>query len=406
MWNLVLAAALLAAPPSVSAEMLDGSATEGRLVALGDEAVVIESEGGRQEFSVAGLLVVDFHPSETNDPPEGASPPSLTAPPISVRLVDGTRIAAADYVETAGEATVSLASGERLTLKMDWIDEVRFASFDAKLEELWETFRKRDVAGDLVVIRTDGAADVLDGVLRSVSTTNVTLDFQRREVSLARQRVLGVVRYHATPATFPDELCTVVASDGSRLVAARTTLDGDLLHVSTRVGLEITLPTKRVTTLDYSRGKVEFLSRLEPRESLWTPYFAVAAGAAAPIESFGAPHRDQALEGGPMRLGNRSYNKGLSMRSGTRLTYRLPGEFRELTALAGIDDRMNGGGDVELSIDGDGRRLWTGKISGAARPVALQVDIRGVRDLTIVVDYGEDLDIADHLDLVEARISK
>jgi hypothetical protein len=36
--------------------------------------------------------------------------------------------------------------------------------------------------------------------------------------------------------------------------------------------------------------------------------------------------------------------------------------------------------------------------------VSLTLDLQGVKRLTVLVDFGEDLDVADHLNLCEAKL--
>jgi hypothetical protein len=45
-------------------------------------------------------------------------------------------------------------------------------------------------------------------------------------------------------------------------------------------------------------------------------------------------------------------------------------------------------------------------VRGSDPPQNLDLDVAGVRDLEILVDFGGDLDIADHLDLADAKVVK
>ena len=58
---------------------------------------------------------------------------------------------------------------------------------------------------------------------------------------------------------------------------------------------------------------------------------------------------------------------------------------------------------AELEPDQAARRP-AARGSEPAKP--LDLDVSGVRRLTILVDFGENLDTADHLDLAEARLVK
>jgi hypothetical protein len=57
-------------------------------------------------------------------------------------------------------------------------------------------------------------------------------------------------------------------------------------------------------------------------------------------------------------------------------------------------------------VIGDGKELFSQSVSGRERGIPLDVDITNVRKLTILVDYGEDLDVGDYLDICDARIVK
>ncbi len=74
--------------------------------------------------------------------------------------------------------------------------------------------------------------------------------------------------------------------------------------------------------------------------------------------------------------------------------------------MAGIDDRVRPAGNVRLVISGDDRELFAQTVTGSDEPLALNVDITGVKRLKILVDFGEQLDLADCLDLCDARITK
>jgi hypothetical protein len=88
------------------------------------------------------------------------------------------------------------------------------------------------------------------------------------------------------------------------------------------------------------------------------------------------------------------------------MTYRLDEPFERFHAMAGIDDRLRPRGNIELRILGDDRVLYHATIAGtdAARPI--DISLKGVRTLTIVVDFGSDLDVGDHLILAEAKLLK
>ena len=61
---------------------------------------------------------------------------------------------------------------------------------------------------------------------------------------------------------------------------------------------------------------------------------------------------------------------------------------------------------MHVVISGDGNPLFEADVRGSDPPRELDLDVTDVRDLEILVDFGGDLDISDHLDLAEARVIK
>ncbi|MCA9022367.1 MAG: NPCBM/NEW2 domain-containing protein [Planctomycetaceae bacterium] len=57
-------------------------------------------------------------------------------------------------------------------------------------------------------------------------------------------------------------------------------------------------------------------------------------------------------------------------------------------------------------MKGDGRTLYSGNVRSSDSPIELNLDVRGVRNFDVLVDFGDNLEICDHLDLCEARFNK
>jgi hypothetical protein len=126
----------------------------------------------------------------------------------------------------------------------------------------------------------------------------------------------------------------------------------------------------------------------------------------AAFKAFYHYRRDKGFDHSPLKLGGKTYGKGLSLASRTELVYRLPGRFRKFKAVVGIDDSTRETGDVLVQIVGDGKPLWQGEVRGGEPPRELEFEIEGTKRLEIVVDYGKGLDIGDRLNLCEARVTK
>jgi hypothetical protein len=137
----------------------------------------------------------------------------------------------------------------------------------------------------------------------------------------------------------------------------------------------------------------------------WTPLFDFGKQTEA-LSQFYKPHFDRGLDGGSLSIGGKPYRKGVAMAARTILEYRIGGRGREFRATAGIDDSVHGAGSVQLTIEGDGKTLYTGKITGREPAADLNFDVSGVKRLRIVADFGGGTDVGDYLDLGDARIVK
>ncbi|MGA2797076.1 MAG: NPCBM/NEW2 domain-containing protein, partial [Thermoguttaceae bacterium] len=82
------------------------------------------------------------------------------------------------------------------------------------------------------------------------------------------------------------------------------------------------------------------------------------------------------------------------------------GSFTRLKAVAGIDDSVRPQGNVRLVIRGDNNVLLDLPVAGTDAPKSIDLDLSGVRKLSILVDFGNHAGFGDHLDLGNARIIK
>ena len=78
-------------------------------------------------------------------------------------------------------------------------------------------------------------------------------------------------------------------------------------------------------------------------------------------------------------------------------------------AVAGIDDRVRYSRippHVRLIISSEEKTLFDREIAADDEAISIDLDLRGVQRLIILVDFGENGDVADHLNLCDARITK
>ena len=103
----------------------------------------------------------------------------------------------------------------------------------------------------------------------------------------------------------------------------------------------------------------------------------------------------------------RQFDAGLGTHPRTRLVYDLGGKYRRFDALVGLDPvtGRRGSADVRILVDGEIQPI-PGLIgmSSLDSPVAVRVDVAGVQELTLVVDFGRGGGVQADVNWVNARL--
>lgn len=383
LWSLILLAALADAP-AVEVETLKGDRHSGQLEELTDSRIRLQAPTAAVEVPLADVLSVRFPAAMPPDPASG----------IRVALVDGSRVTCSDFSVHNGQATLVTMQCGKLTVPVSRVAQVRFGISTGKLDESWNSLLNREARTDLLVIRKDESLDHLDGVAGDVGE-KISFLLDGDEVPIAREKVYGII-FRRKAGAVPKAAIQLDLTGGDQLQIAEVTGNATGFKVRLAAGIDAALAATDITTLDFSGGKVRYLSQLEPREVKYVPYFDLVS----------EYRRDRSLDGKPLSLGGKTYARGLAIHSKTTLRYRIAGEFTRLKAVMGIDDSVCRQYGVRVVISGDGKALFEGDVRGTDAPRPLDLDVAGVRDLEILVDFGGDLDSCDHLDLADAKLLK
>ncbi|HEY3969040.1 MAG TPA: NPCBM/NEW2 domain-containing protein [Planctomycetaceae bacterium] len=384
-WHLVLLSAALQFP-AAEIETLKGDRQVGELVELNDSAALLKQGDKNVSVPLPTLLAVRFP----------AAPPAEPSIGARLTLVDGSHITSSQFM-VAGDKARSTTSCGPLSLAVSRISSVRFGLSTSRLDESWKGLLARESTNDLLVVKNEDALDFLAGVTGDVGEkVNLLLDGD--EVPVARDKVYGII-YHRRVPGLPKSVCQVRLTGGDVLEAAQISWSSGKARVRLAAGPEVVVPEALVAAIDFSVSKIKYLSDLKPRDVKYVSFWEIF------LYEY---RRDRSLDGPPITLKGKSYPRGLAMHSKTMLRYRIAGEYTRFLAVAGIDDSVAELGHiVQLVISGDGKPLFDGEIKGRDAPRLLDLDVTGVRDLEIVVDFGSDVsDIGDHLDLADAKLVK
>jgi NPCBM/NEW2 domain len=114
---------------------------------------------------------------------------------------------------------------------------------------------------------------------------------------------------------------------------------------------------------------------------------------------------DRSTTGGRLRAAGQIYRKGIGVHGPSRLVYRLDGQYRRFEADGAIDDSAGDGGSVRFKVELDGKPVFESPIvRGGDRPVPISVDLKGAKQLTLIVEMADRLDQLDRANWLDARL--
>jgi hypothetical protein len=327
-------------------------------------------------------------------------------------------VSAAEFTSQDGAATITLASGESLTLSTRDIELVVLSSDDKEIEQNRKEILSREVAADIVIIRRKNQnLDYVEGVLGDVNSEKVQFEYDNDWIGVKRSRI-DSFRYFRRKADEPEKpRCQLVTSDGSTWEVTQLALQDNRIQLTLAGDVSFDLSAESLRTIKFASTSTVYLSDLEPHKVTLTPSLQIAA-LAEDLAELGSsepflPSNDESLFGHRQNLtlaqsdGTlQAYDKGVAIHSRTELTYRLAGEYRSLNAIAGLDPLVRKAGRVNLIVRADDNELFRSEIRGGMSPTNLQLDVSGAKWLTILVDYGDASDVADRLNLCDARLTK
>jgi hypothetical protein len=404
----------------ITATRLDGTSLGGELRDLNERDVVVATAAGEQRIPVEKLISLRWQDAASaNKPVRGAEG--------LAELVDGTMVPMRGLMVTGKEASITLGNSEdsqaaTIQLPVSQLAAIRFQQLDVNLEKQWDEIRGQKLASDLLVVfKRDGKSlDYVEGVVGGIGEEHVEFKIDGESNRVDRSKVAGVVYYRNERRPLGEIRIALAGRSGLRASIAKARIvDNRNIEFTTMGGARVTWPLDDIQVADFSAGKIKYLSDLEPATQSWSPLVGLPAGLSLAAE-YGQPRRDRSAFGGKLSVvqkndskddlaspgERREFDKGLAVRSRTELVYRLPAGFSRFRTLAGIDPAATTSGNVQLTIMADDATLLETEIASNAAPQPIDVEIAGAKRLRILVDFGQNQDSGDWLNLCDAKLVK
>jgi len=394
MGNSVLAAVVLAgslctavcgfdgdSAAAVKVTLLDGREITGRVTAI-DDSQRVHLAGQSEPIPLSGLRrIATGHPKENSDD-AGAV----------LRLV-GEGVLQAKSVTIKNEKfQVRWASGPDLSFPLEAVRSVRFEKTPSSLFDRAGASPSTD--SDQLIVRIRGKLRTVRGLIESMDAKQAGVADANRKFTVARNLLYGVVFAYVKKPIDRNGLCRVHLTDGSILPGRNPELPAGSgkLQLQLLEGGPLSVAWNSVTQITVVSDRLQYLSDLTP-----------AAVAEQTIVALPQKwNKDRSVSGKPLSLAGTRYDKGIGVHARSQLTFATNGDYGTFAAVIGLNDTAGRKGDCNFVVLGDGRELFRKRMQGRDKPATVRVDVRGVRRLTLLVEPGKNLDIADHADWCDA----
>ncbi len=369
---------------------VDGEELTGPLQDVGAASAKV----GAREISAKEIAQVKF--------PGVAATAALSSPTVVLRNQDALN-----------QVTLVAGGDTKLKIKSTWMDEfeLEYKAIDAlifygaakKLPDGMDAYLKAPIPKEDQLLLMKG--ETISGFYEKLTEKDISFNAGGQSRAYPLDQV-AAVRLAATEKYEPNkELIAVLRlTDGSRLTVLPAGVDSTgasgFLKVKALDGAAFRLPGSSLVSLEFSGGRMIYVSTLTPKSVEQRPYVG-----GAPVV-FGW-RKDRSSANGPLRIGDTVYDKGIGVHSYCKLVYELNGEYVRFMAEVGMDASATPKAVCSWKVMVDGKESATGTAKIGGEKSVLKIDLAGAKQLELICDYGaDDDDAGDRLDFVKARLIK
>jgi NPCBM/NEW2 domain len=331
---------------------------------------------------------------------EGKAPVPTAAGPaaVVVHLEDGGELSG--QLEALAKESLRLKAATEASIDIPLL-RVRGLWFESagagKAQASFAERLKAPTAEDAAFVRAqDQSVAEIAGEAQEISEQKLKFNYQGDTRAINVARLVGLVFAAHPPLPATDRPYQVFKlAGGDRVSGTWTGLADGVLDLQLPWDTHLWLPVAAVSGIEFRNGKLAYLSDIEPASVEEVAYFDRAL----------AYRRDRSLVGDPLKLKGTEYRKGLAVHSRTVLTYTIDRKYAKFKAIVGFDDTVAKRGRVACRVLGDGRELFAEHdLRADQEPKPLEIDVAGVNQLALEIDFGEDENICDRVIWAGARL--
>jgi hypothetical protein len=231
-----------------------------------------------------------------------------------------------------------------------------------------------------------GATQTVAGTVKGVEGESLLFEFQGKPRKINLSRVLAIIR-HGDDEPQNDPYAVIELRGGQRVPGKVQSLAEGRAVIETLWKEKLELPRGTLMELSVRNGRVTSLTELEPAAAEYVPYLDRRL-----------PHTvNESLNGQALQIGDAKFDRGLCTHSRTLLTYDLGPGYARLRTRVGLQKGDGDRGNVVVRVLSDGAVLFEKQLNGGLPPQDVDVDTSGKKSLTLEVDFGDEMDIGDHV---------
>ncbi|OAI54205.1 hypothetical protein AYO47_03300 [Planctomyces sp. SCGC AG-212-M04] len=241
--------------------------------------------------------------------------------------------------------------------------------------------------GDVVFAKAEGnVLQPVAGTVKGIVDDSLQFEFQGRVRGIKLARVGSIMRKPTVTAAEKKVYGLLELNNGMRLAGAFQKLDHAAGEFQLPWQQSLNLEKLGLAGLEVREGRSVSMTTLDP-EVKYTPY----------LDRIQPLRVNESLTGGKLAIGDKNFERGLCAHSGTTITYALDGGYDKLRVQIGLQNDDGARGQAVVRIKADDAVLAEKPVAGKAKAEVVDVSVAGKKSLVFEIDYGDGLDVGDHV---------
>lgn len=373
------------AEPTVTCVLLDGTRIDVQSLSITGDRVT--GTGAPTDLTLDDLQRIEV--SNADDTPD-------TKATTLAELRGSGHLWARQISITDEKAHIEWSGGQPLVVP---VDSLRSLLLDIETDraEFDKSLATPSAELDRLFLKNDrDQLDSIPGLIESLDAEQLKIDVSGQIRTIPRGRIHGII-FAQPVAAKTEPRCLVKFLDGSRLGGDKLSLGSGKATLSQGPNIDAQFAWSSVENVTIRSSHLAYLSDLTPVKEEHSPLVTLPFPA----------RRDQSVSGRALRIGKEAFDKGLGVHARSALTFATDGKWNLFAAQIGLDAEAHGKGDCVFQVLADGKSIFERRVNNKdASPIELKLPIIGCRELTLLVEPGANLDLADHANWCEARLIK